>query len=185
MDAAKVGRVLAGFGFALLGVTAGCAHSQTDKPLSAANAEGSASASRASSSSLREVPKKTDGSDEDNAPLDAKCGAVSVHFELDSAEINESAKNSLVRTARCLRDNQRLFVRIEGNADERGTEEYNLALGDRRAQAVVRYLKMMGAGEPQLKTVSFGKSNPLCNDHDESCWQQNRRAETKIAPSKG
>jgi len=172
----NVGRWVGVVALGMLGV--GCAHRQTETPV---NAVADRSGSASGSSSLKEQPKKVN----DDATLDAKCGAVNVHFNLDSSEINETAKAELVRTARCLRENQRLLVRIEGNADERGTEEYNLALGDRRAQSVVRYLRMMGASEPQLKTVSFGKSNPLCTEHDEECWKQNRRAETKISPANG
>jgi peptidoglycan-associated lipoprotein len=72
-------------------------------------------------------------------------------------------------------------VTIQGNADERGTEEYNMALGDRRATTVAHYLESLGASAAQLKTVSYGKENPLCTEHDEECWAKNRRAELKAA----
>jgi peptidoglycan-associated lipoprotein len=70
-----------------------------------------------------------------------------------------------------------LHIAISGNADERGTEEYNMALGDHRAHAVADYLRSLGASDPQLQTVSYGKERPLCGEHDEACWAQNRRAE--------
>jgi peptidoglycan-associated lipoprotein len=70
-------------------------------------------------------------------------------------------------------------VTIQGNADERGTEEYNMALGDRRARAVAKYLESLGASSAQLATVSFGKENPECNEHDEACWSRNRKAALK------
>src|SRR6185503_1367930 len=111
----------------------------------------------------------------------AECSHVRVHFELNSSEIADADKTDLQRSARCLKADQALHVSIEGNADERGTEEYNLALGDKRATAVRGYLESLGASEAQLKTVSYGKENPLCTEHDEACWAQNRRAELKVA----
>jgi peptidoglycan-associated lipoprotein len=69
-----------------------------------------------------------------------------------------------------------LHVLIEGNADERGTEEWNIALGDKRATAVAEYLQRLGVSQPQLKTVSYGKERPLCEEHNEECWSKNRRA---------
>ena len=75
-----------------------------------------------------------------------------------------------------------MHVTIEGNADERGTDEYNLALGDQRATSVARYLKALGASPTQLKTVSYGKEKPLCTEHDEECWAKNRRAAVKSKP---
>lgn len=83
------------------------------------------------------------------------------------------------RMARCLKADHALHVTIEGNADERGTQEYNLALGDQRANAVARYLELLGVSAAQLRTVSFGKEQPLCMEHEEGCWAQNRRAAIK------
>jgi len=112
------------------------------------------------------------------AELDA-CAAVRVHFALDSTEIAEQDRALLQRSASCLRASRATKVTIEGNADERGTDEYNVALGDRRAQTVARYLEKLGATADQVKTVSYGKENPLCNEHDEACWAKNRRAGVK------
>ena len=72
-----------------------------------------------------------------------------------------------------------LHVTIEGNADERGTEDWNLALGDKRATAVENYLEQLGVSKAQLKTVSYGKDRPLCSQHNEECWAKNRRAALK------
>jgi peptidoglycan-associated lipoprotein len=109
----------------------------------------------------------------------AECSQVRVHFAFNSAELDAADKPSLERSARCLRADHALHVSIAGNADERGTEEYNLALGDRRATTVKSYLETLGASALQLKTVSYGKENPLCTEHDEECWAKNRRAEMK------
>jgi peptidoglycan-associated lipoprotein len=107
------------------------------------------------------------------------CTDVRVHFALDSSEIPDADRSALAHAASCLRSSHSSKVNIEGNADERGTEEYNLALGDRRAQSVAHYLEKLGATPDQIKTVSYGKDNPLCTEHDEDCWWRNRRAAIK------
>jgi peptidoglycan-associated lipoprotein len=111
----------------------------------------------------------------------AECGQLRVHFEFNASDLSDGDKLQLERSARCLKADHDLHVTIEGNADERGTEEYNLALGDRRATAGAGYLRSLGASEAQLKTVSYGKENPLCSEHDEACWAKNRRAAIKPA----
>jgi peptidoglycan-associated lipoprotein len=109
----------------------------------------------------------------------AECNNLHVHFAFNSAELDPGDKSGLERSARCIKGDHALHVTIEGNADERGTEEYNLALGDRRATTVKGYLESLGASAVQLKTVSYGKENPLCTEHDEDCWAKNRRADMK------
>lgn len=106
----------------------------------------------------------------------SECGLVRVHFGFNSSDIDPAERALLERSARCLHRDHKLHVVIEGNADERGTEEYNLALGDRRATAVSKYLEQLGASPTQLKAVSYGKEKPLCTEHDEACWAKNRRA---------
>ncbi len=109
----------------------------------------------------------------------AECSTIRVHFDLNGSELHPEDRTSLDRMARCLRADQSMHVVIEGNADERGTEEYNLALGERRAQAVDKYLLTQSVSEGQLKTISYGKENPICREHDEACWEKNRRAAIK------
>jgi peptidoglycan-associated lipoprotein len=118
-----------------------------------------------------------------SANLDA-CTTVRVHFPYNSDEMDSADKPQLDRSARCLKADHALRITIQGNADERGTEEYNMALGDRRARAVSKYLESLGASEKQLGTVSFGKENPECNEHDEACWARNRRAALKAGEQK-
>ena len=113
----------------------------------------------------------------------AECTSVRVFFPLNSSEMSPDSTTGLERSARCLKADHALHVAVEGNADERGTEEYNLALGDRRATTVAKYLERLGASSAQLKTVSYGKENPLCVEHDEECWGKNRRAD--LAAGKG
>lgn len=118
--------------------------------------------------------------DDDGADKLAACGDVKVHFDFNSAEIAAEDKPLLERAADCLKQDKKLHVTIEGNADERGTEEYNLALGDQRARSVATYLERLGTSGLQLKTVSYGKEQPECTDHDEGCWSRNRRAHLKL-----
>ncbi len=106
----------------------------------------------------------------------AACGLTRVHFDFDQALLRQAELPLLQRAARCVKADQSVHFLIAGNADERGTVEYNLALGDRRATAVERYLVGLGVSASQLKTVSYGKERPLCAEHDEACWARNRRA---------
>lgn len=106
----------------------------------------------------------------------AECRNAQVHFDVDAAELGAAQLPVVQRMARCLRGDARLHLTIEGNADERGTDEYNLALGDRRAGVVETYLQRLGIPDARLRTVSYGKERPLCGDHNEACWSQNRRA---------
>jgi peptidoglycan-associated lipoprotein len=116
----------------------------------------------------------------DITPGLAECSGVRVHFAFNAADIEDGDKPGLERAARCMKAEQALHVTIAGNADERGTEEYNLALGDRRAHAVSDYLQALGASQAQLKTLSYGKEQPLCTEHDEACWARNRRADLAV-----
>ena len=100
-----------------------------------------------------------------------------VHFAFDSSSIDDEARAIIEAHSAHLVSNPQLKVTLEGNCDERGTREYNLALGERRAQAVERMMKVLGVAGNRIKTVSYGEEKPLCQEHNESCWRQNRRAE--------
>jgi len=100
-----------------------------------------------------------------------------VHFAFDSSTIDDEARAIIEAHASHLVANPQLKLTLEGNCDERGTREYNLALGERRAQAVERMMKVLGVAGSRIKTVSYGEEKPLCQEHNESCWRQNRRAE--------
>jgi peptidoglycan-associated lipoprotein len=108
-----------------------------------------------------------------------ECSTVRVHFDFNEADLHATESSKLDRIARCLKADQQLHVSIEGNADERGTEEWNIALGDKRATAVAQYLERIGVSKAQLRTVSYGKDRPLCEEHNEECWSKNRRAALK------
>ena len=108
---------------------------------------------------------------------------VSVFFEFDSATLTSEAKDKLSAVGTVLGKYPDLKVRIEGNCDERGSEQYNLALGQRRADAAKRYLASMGAHDKQLTAISFGDQKPKATGHDEEAWRQNRRDDLSAVPA--
>jgi peptidoglycan-associated lipoprotein len=97
------------------------------------------------------------------------------YFDFNKADIRPDARQALAKTADFLRNYPQIRVTVEGHCDERGSTEYNLALGDRRAGAVKQYLVSLGISADRISTVSFGKEKPFCTEHNETCWQQNRR----------
>jgi peptidoglycan-associated lipoprotein len=102
-----------------------------------------------------------------------------VYFEFDQATLSDLAKTALVRNAEWLRSHPDARVQVEGNADERGTPEYNLALGERRAVAVKTYLASLGVDSSRLVTISYGEEQPADTGHGEEAWTQNRRVDFK------
>ena len=103
-----------------------------------------------------------------------------VRFEVDSASLTGEAQGILGNQARWLNDYPQYGVTIEGHADERGTREYNLALGARRAMAVRSFLASQGVTAGRIRTISYGKERPVAVCDDISCWSQNRRAQTVL-----
>ncbi len=108
-----------------------------------------------------------------------------VFFDTDSTELNGTAQTTLDRQAQWLNQYQRYAFTIEGHADERGTREYNFALGSRRAESVKDYLIAKGVAASRIKTISYGKERPVAVCNDISCWSQNRRAVTVLAGAAG
>ncbi len=98
-----------------------------------------------------------------------------IHFAYDSFELSAEAREILRMNANWLQNNPQAKVEIEGHCDERGTTEYNLALGAKRAHAARNYLVTLGVSPERLSTISYGEELPLCRESTESCWQQNRR----------
>jgi len=99
-----------------------------------------------------------------------------VHFAFDKYNLDEQAQSVLRRKARFLEDQPDIYVTIEGHCDDRGTNEYNLALGDRRAESTRSFLLDMGVEAYRISTVSYGEERGLCDERDEECWSTNRRA---------
>jgi peptidoglycan-associated lipoprotein len=100
-----------------------------------------------------------------------------IHFDFDAAELRPDALQTLNDNAGHIREHSPLGVRVEGHCDERGTSEYNLALGDRRARAARDYLVSLGIPATRLRTISYGKERPADPGHSEDAWSKNRRAE--------
>jgi len=105
-----------------------------------------------------------------------------VHFEFDRADIQPAQAGILNANATWLKANARALVLIEGHCDERGTNEYNLALGQRRAYAARDYLVSKGVDVNRISLISYGKERPVCGEHAEACWARNRRAHFLVKP---
>jgi peptidoglycan-associated lipoprotein len=100
-----------------------------------------------------------------------------IYFDYDSSDILPEYQKTVEAHAAFLAANPQVSVSLEGHADERGSREYNLALGERRAQSVKRQMVLLGAGANQIRTTSYGEERPVVDGHDEAAWSQNRRVE--------
>jgi peptidoglycan-associated lipoprotein len=154
-------------------VLAGCAGDKAVKPTSGDKGAGSTQTTPAGG---QLGPSGAALSDRDMKRADL-LSQRRVHFAFDSSAIDTEGRAIVEAHAAHLAANPQIKVVLEGNCDERGTREYNLALGERRAQAVERLMKVLGVAGNRIKTVSYGEEKPLCQEHNESCWRQNRRAE--------
>jgi peptidoglycan-associated lipoprotein len=169
-DGHMLRRSLTGFG--TLALLAGCGHKAAPEP-PATPASAPAPASNAMPS----------GSPDGSRAIDAERAraaaviAEPVYFEFDQARLTPSAKATLEAKAAILRRDGLIRVAISGHADERGSDEYNLALGMRRATAVQQYLRQLGIAGDRLETASYGEERPAVRGHDERAYAANRRAE--------
>ena len=142
---------------------------------SSASGSASASASKAATASSSTTSAKQMSDAEKLAQV-----GNTVYFGFDSAELTGDAQTTLDRQAAFLNVNPALVVIVEGHTDERGTREYNLALGDRRATAVRDYLLAKGLNSARIRTVSYGKERPAVSGSNEESWEKNRRAATVL-----
>jgi peptidoglycan-associated lipoprotein len=118
------------------------------------------------------------GSDDEVAgPQAGLLAKRTIYFDFDSSEIKGEGTDIVAAHAKYLAANPATRVRLEGHTDERGSREYNIGLGERRAQAVRRALLLQGAGDAQISTVSYGEERPAVPGHDEAAWAKNRRVE--------
>ncbi len=99
-----------------------------------------------------------------------------IYFDFDRAELSGEARETLSKVAQLLKASPKKSLTIEGNCDDRGTNEYNLALGQQRADAAARYLQNLGIERKRIKTISYGEERPLCSEATEACWHKNRNA---------
>jgi peptidoglycan-associated lipoprotein len=167
-------------GLLVLFVTgAGC--SSTDKkpeaqaavasaPSEASKSAGAAPSSSTSSSSLEAAQRG------ESTATPASSALKDIYFDFDSYDLRADARAALKANGEWLKANPSTQVQIEGHCDERGTTEYNLALGSKRAQSVKDYLVTLGTATDRLSTISYGEELPVCTEHNEDCWQKNRRA---------
>jgi len=131
----------------------------------------------------KETSGMSDAGKQVNAKLESEIKAFeaeNIYFDFDRAELKPEARTILTKKAEWLRANPGFSVRIEGNCDERGTNEYNLALGERRADAAWKFLNALGISGGRMVTVSYGEEKPAAQGHNESAWSKNRRDEFKL-----
>jgi peptidoglycan-associated lipoprotein len=114
----------------------------------------------------------------------AAAGLRDVFFAYDSWTISEEGRQALSRDAEWMKSTPSAVVKVEGHCDERGTSAYNLVLGEKRAKAARNYLVELGVSANRLSVVSYGKERPSCNEHAESCYQQNRRGHLALKTGK-
>ncbi len=113
-----------------------------------------------------------------------ECELIDVNFGYDEHTLSADAQSSIEANASCLKEKGATSVVVEGHCDERGTDAYNLELGNRRARSVRKYLKQIASKRMKIKTISYGKTRPTCESASESCWSRNRRGEFKIKAAK-
>lgn len=138
------------------------------------------SSSNASSSAVVTTPQLSAQELREQERESAMLRQTVFYFEFDESELSVEAREALVYHANRLKANPNMSVRIEGHADERGTREYNLALGERRAQAVERYLQVQGVSSRQLETISYGEESPVAIGSSDAAYSRNRRVELKF-----
>ncbi len=115
-----------------------------------------------------------------NAELQRRGFSADVYFDYDESGLTDDTRDKLARNADLLKSNPQFTITIEGHADSRGTNEYNLALGERRSIAVRDYMTSLGLGADRVRTISYGEERGVCTEEEESCWSQNRRAHMLI-----
>jgi len=120
-----------------------------------------------------EEPYRKDAINDANSPLSQQL----IYFDFNASTIKDEYRDLITWHGRYLASNQDMKVRLEGHTDERGSREYNIALGDRRAQAVSRMLMFQGATKKQIEVISYGEEKPIAFDHNEESWSQNRRVQ--------
>jgi peptidoglycan-associated lipoprotein len=169
--------------FALAAASLFVAACATDTPPADMSAAPAASASgtqapRTGSAATKNQPGQRASSQAGTQPaLKGVPGQRSVYYDFDRAEVKPEFRPTLEAHARYLRENADARVTIEGNGDERGSREYNLALGQKRAEAAQRMMRLSGAADGQIEAVSFGEEKPKAVGHDEASWAENRRSD--------
>lgn len=149
----------------VLGLLAGCAGQEVKEKAPVENKTGASTSG---------VEGQGMGADELHNP-NSILSKRSIYFDFDKYDVKDEYKPLVEAHAKYLTGNKSANVIVQGNADERGSREYNLALGQRRAESVKKMMNVLGVPDSQIETVSFGEEKPKAECHDESCWSQNRR----------
>ena len=157
---------------------AGCASTNVSDPASGGSAAGGAAGSQPGAQSQVATVNAGSSSSGDLAAAEQGLARV-IYFDFDSSMVKPEYNGTIDGYAKLLRQGQRK-VTIEGHADERGGHEYNLALGQRRAESVRKSLSLLGVKEDQVEAVSYGEERPIAQGHDEESWAKNRRAEFRL-----
>ncbi len=158
-------------GASLLAAAFGCAHQQQQVKTPVKNEV-------AQAPPAAPPPAATDDTSKGDPVADS--GGNTVYFDYDAWQVGDQGKAVLERIAAKVKQNRGAHVRIEGNCDERGTEEFNMALGESRAREAKKYLIHLGVPASHIETVSYGKERPAASGHDESAWSKNRRDDLVI-----
>lgn len=168
----------------LVNLLAACA---SEKPKEAVSEPAPAPAAAAAPATAAAEPAQTTSAADAAAAAAAASAAIpevrSMYFPFDVDAVQDADRAAIQAHGAYLGKNKDVKVRVAGNCDERGSSEYNLALGQRRANNVKKLLVLSGAQASQIETVSFGKEKPRCAEHNEACWSQNRRADI-VYPNK-
>ncbi len=174
----------------LTALIAACASTQEEKPADQATQSPAAATTPAPStrtldrSSPATTTLRTPSSTTTSSAKSTSPGPQSIYFDYDRDEIKPQFQGVIADDAKYLRENPAAHARIEGNADERGSREYNVALGQRRAEAVMKALRLLGVPADRMEAVSYGEEKPRGTGHDEASWAENRRDDVLIQPGK-
>lgn len=170
--------ILPAFGLAVGIALSGCASKpQTvkDDGASKSNLDGN---KQLTGSATQTKDENTDG--QGSAELDSLLQKATIHFDFAGAELSSESRDRLDRVAAALKKNEKVAIKIEGNCDERGTEEYNMSLGMERAEAARKYLGKLGVDETRISTVSYGETMPVDARQTEDAYSANRRDDIKV-----
>lgn len=149
-------------------ILAGCAGKNIKEPIQPPTAKESASARPAENNSSTSNAQPT---------VNSSSATNSIYFDFDQSNVKDSFRPILESTAKYMKEHTDNAIILQGNSDERGSSEYNLALGNRRAESAKKILSVLGVNNKNIEIVSFGKEQPTALCHEEKCWAKNRRAD--------
>ena len=169
---------------AIAAIAAGCASQEAKRDAPVADRSGSTTTAPSATPGQSTTQRPQQPGQVAGNPLRDPSNILSkrsVYFEYDSNAVKDEYRGLVQAHSRYMTDKRDSTVRIEGNCDERGSREYNLALGQRRAEAVKKVMTVLGVSDGRVETTSYGEEKPVASGHDEQAWAQNRRADIKYA----